>query len=94
MPKTKEELEDEIEEGDREEDIYTEEGREAAEEDDTITDSDEGFMEGYEEGDSAVKCANCGVVLEEDFIEREIDGEDYRFCSEECAETFKKPQKD
>ena len=94
MPKTKEELEEEVESGDREEDIYTEEGRETAEEDDTITDSEEGFMEGYEEGDSAVKCANCGTILEDDFIEREINGEEFRFCSEECAETFKKRNKE
>ncbi|MAG45146.1 MAG: hypothetical protein CMH63_00030 [Nanoarchaeota archaeon] len=92
MPKTKEELEVEIEEGDREEDVYTPEGRETAEDDDTITNEEEGFMEGYEEGDIAVKCANCNKILDDDFIEREIDGIEYRFCSETCAETFKKPE--
>jgi hypothetical protein len=83
---------DEIKEGNKDEDIYTEEGREAAEDDDAITNVDEGFMEGYESGEKAAKCAKCNKVLEDDLVEKEIDGEDYRFCSEQCAETFKKPQ--
>jgi len=92
MPQTKEQIEQDIEAGDKEEDIYTEAGRETAEDDDSITNEEEGCMEGYEEGDKAVKCAKCGKILEDDFIEREIDGEEYRFCSETCAESFKKPE--
>lgn len=90
MKKTKEKIEEEIESGDKEEDIYTEEGREVAEDDDTITNEEEGFMKGYDEGDRAVKCANCKKILEEDFIEEEVDGESYHFCSERCAERFKR----
>jgi len=91
--KSKDQVEREIESGDREEDIYTEEGREVAEEDDMITNEEEGFMEGYEEQERATKCAKCKMLLEEDFIEEEIEGDEYRFCSERCAETFKKPKK-
>lgn len=91
--KPKDQVEKEIETGDKEEDIYTDEGREVAEEDDMITNEEEGFMEGYEEQSRATKCAKCKVILEDDFIEEEINGEEYRFCSEKCAETFKKPKK-
>jgi len=91
--KSKDQVEKEIETGDREEDIYTEEGREVAEDEEVITDAEEGFMEGYEEDERAAKCAKCRKVLDEDFIEEEIDGDEYRFCSERCAETFKKPKK-
>lgn len=91
--KSKDVIEREIETGDKEEDIYTDEGREVAEDDDMITNEEEGFMEGYDEGDRATKCARCKTLLEEDFIEEEINGEEYRFCSEKCAETFKKPKK-
>ncbi|MBI2105898.1 hypothetical protein HYT56_03615 [Candidatus Woesearchaeota archaeon] len=91
--KSKDQVEREIESGDREEDIYTEEGREVAEEDDMITNEEEGFMEGYEEQNRATRCAKCKMLLEEDFIEEEIDGDEFRFCSERCAETFKKPKK-
>ncbi|MEK6856949.1 MAG: hypothetical protein AABX49_02955 [Nanoarchaeota archaeon] len=91
--KPKDQIEKDIETGDLEEDIYTEEGREVAEDEGMITNTEEGFMEGYDEEGRAVKCAKCKILLEEDFIEEEIKGEEYRFCSEKCAETFKKPKK-
>ena len=73
MPrKPKDQIEKEIETGDRDEDIYTKEGREVAEDEDIITNEEEGFMEGYEEDDRAAKCAKCRKILEEDFIEEEI----------------------
>ncbi len=90
--KSKDQVEREIESGDKDEDIYTEEGREVAEDEEVITNEEEGFMEGYEEDERAAKCAKCKKILEEDFIEEEIGGEEYRFCSEKCAETFKKPK--
>lgn len=94
MPrKPKDQIEKEIETGDRDEDIYSEEGREVAEDEEVITNEEEGFMEGYGEGSRAAKCAKCKTILEEDFIEEAINGEEYRFCSERCAETFKKPKK-
>ena len=78
-----------FEEGDKDSDIYNEEGRENLEDSDEITELEEGFIEGYEEGEHEAKCANCKKVLvDEKFIEEELDGEHYRFCSEECANAF------
>ena len=78
-----------FEEGNHEGDIYDEEGAEELKEDDEITDVEEGFMEGYEEGEHQVKCAYCGKILvNEEFLEEEIEGHHYRFCSEECAAAF------
>ncbi len=79
----------EFEEGERDPDIYDEEGREKLEEAEEITPEEEGFMEGFEEGEHQAKCATCHVVLiNEKFLEEEIDGAHYRFCSEECANAF------
>jgi len=80
-----------FEDGEHEGDIYDEEGREELLEDDEIQDSEEGFVEGYEHGEHEAKCANCGIILNdlaENIIEEEINGEYYRFCSEECADKF------
>tara|TARA_Y100000034_G_C6868567_1_gene396151 strand:+ start:676 stop:867 length:192 start_codon:yes stop_codon:yes gene_type:complete len=55
MSKTKEQVEEEIELGEKEEDPYTEEGREVAVEDDSLTDAEEGFMQGYEDADKPKK---------------------------------------
>ena len=57
-------------------------------EEDEITDLDEGFMKGYDEGEKAAVCANCGHVLEDKVVEEVFDGEIYRFCSDECASEF------
>lgn len=89
MPKTKEQKIREIEKGDAEENIYTEEGREEMfDDDDELTDVDEGFMKGYEEGAKSAKCPICGQVIEYDFVEREIDDDIYRFCSDEHADLY------
>ncbi len=88
MRKTKEQIEKDIEIGDKDEDIYTDEGREVAEDEDEISDVEEGFMEGYEEDEKAAKCAYCKKILGDDFIEEEIDGEMLRFCSERCANKY------
>jgi len=68
--------------------IYSEEGRKNQIEEDEITDADEGFMKGYEEGEKMAKCPICREALDDDFVEKEIDGEIYRFCSDEHAEEF------
>lgn len=74
---------------DRDEDIYSDEGREELmDEEDEITDIDEGFMQGYEQGEKAAVCANCGRVLDEDFVEQEFHEEMYRFCSGDCANEY------
>ena len=78
-----------FEEGDHEADIYEEEGREELEDSDEINELEEGFMEGYEEGEHQARCGKCKKILvNEDFIEEEIEGNHYRFCSEECLEAF------
>jgi flagellar biosynthesis/type III secretory pathway protein FliH len=74
-------------------DIYTEEGREIAEEEDEITNVEEGFMEGYEEGESAAKCSTCKKILEDDFIEEDFKEGSLKFCSEECATKYEKYNK-
>lgn len=88
--KTLEEEEEAIKEGDIEEEVYSEAGREELEEEDEITDLDEGFMKGYDEGAKMAKCPVCNKVIEKDFVERDIDDETYRFCCEEHAEKYVK----
>lgn len=70
------------------EDIYSEEGREDLVEDDEISPTEEGFMEGAHDDGQGAKCRRCGKILTDDFIERMIGDEIYRFCSEECAERY------
>jgi len=82
--------EDEIPEDEKEKDVYSEEGREKLEEDAEISPREEGFMKGYEEDSKMTMCQNCNKVLERDVVEKEIDGEIYRFCCDRCAEEFKK----
>lgn len=70
--------------------IYTDEGRDDMQEDDSIDAEEAGFMQGYEEGERSAKCALCKAVLTEDFYEEDIGGETYRFCCEEHANIFVK----
>jgi endogenous inhibitor of DNA gyrase (YacG/DUF329 family) len=89
--KTLEEEEKEIKEGNIEEEVYSEAGREEMTEDeDEMSDLDEGFMKGYDEGSKMVKCPACGKIIEKDFVEREINDEIYRFCCEDHAEKYAK----
>lgn len=88
---TIEEERKEIEEGESEKNVYSEAGREELiENDDSITDVDEGFMKGYEEGGKMAKCPVCNEILADDFVEKEINGEIHRFCCDEHAEKFMK----
>lgn len=93
-PKHKKTLEEEkrdMDEGDVEEEVYSEAAREdMMEDEDEITDLDEGFMKGYDEGSKMAKCLVCGKLIEKDFVEREIDDEVYRFCCEDHAEKYVK----
>ncbi len=74
--------------GDKEADVYTEEGREELTEDEgEISPLEEGFSEGAEGSESA-HCENCDKPIgdrEENVIEREIKGKLTLFCSEKCA---------
>jgi len=92
-PQTSEEIEQDMEEGKKEENVYSEEGREKLAEDDEIDPSEQGFMEGAEERGKKNCCAECGKLLgedEENIIEREFEGEIKWFCSEEHAENYAK----
>lgn len=77
-------------EEEKEEDIYSEEGRESLVEDDEITPAEEGFMEGAHDDGQGAKCRKCGKPLLDDFVETEINGEICRFCSDNCLKKFEK----
>lgn len=50
---------------------------------------DEGFSKGYSEEDEAEECAECGVTLRhKKKVTKSIEGEEYVFCSDECAKDF------
>lgn len=50
---------------------------------------DESFMEGYDEDETVEECAECGLALKEGKkVTREIEGDEYNFCSETCAKEF------
>mgnify|MGYP001323913226 CR=1 FL=1 len=74
--------------------IYSEEGREKMKyDDDTITNVDEGFMQGYDEEDKLSECSYCGTILEDNIVEEKFDEELYRFCSRECATNYESKHK-
>lgn len=44
---------------------------------------------GFEDDETVQECAECGTaVKEEKKVIKEIDGETYIFCSQQCAEEF------
>ncbi len=74
--------------GEKDADVYTEEGREELLEDDQVSPREEAFSEGATDRGGQGKCAACGKVLsqnQEEIIEREIDHKPVFFCSNECA---------
>lgn len=90
---TLEEEKAKIDAGEKEQNVYSEAGREdLLGHEDEITDADEGFMKGYSEGAKAAKCVTCGTVLGDSHhvVEMEHNDQTYRFCSSECAEKYKK----
>ena len=70
-------------------DIYEKDQAEEMTEEDEIEPEEEGFMKGYSEGKKSAKCSKCNKILEQDIVEKDVEGEIYRFCSEKCAEDFK-----
>ncbi len=91
MPETSEETKQEMESGEREEDIYVEEGREKLIEDAEISAWEEGFMEGASGRGQLHCCAYCGKLLGQDpstIYEREFDGKILFFCSAEHAQKY------
>ncbi len=92
---TSEEKSQDMEHGDKDEDVYSKEGREKLEEDDEIEPWEEGFMQGAAQAGQLGKDALTGESLMdvEDVVEAEIDGKLYRFVSEENAEKFREKKK-
>ena len=89
--KTLEEEKQKIDAGEKEQEVYSEAGLEDLEEhEDEITEVDEGFMKGYNEGAKSAKCVACGKVLGKEVIELEHNDQIYRFCCSKCAEKFEK----
>jgi hypothetical protein len=72
--------------------LYKEENAEELTESDEIQPEEEGFMQGYNDEYNPTECANCGKVIEKEFIEEKIKEEIFRFCSEECASKFERKE--
>ncbi len=83
---TEEKVKQDMEEGEKEADVYTKEGREKLSENDEISPGEEGFTEGEDD----IECKNCGQLIDQEdaIIATDSDGKKHYFCSEECAEEF------
>ncbi len=65
------------------------ENKEVTGEDTESSGDDESFMEGYLEDEETIECAECGgAVSPEKKVSKEFEGEEYAFCSANCAEEF------
>ena len=54
-----------------------------------IDSTEEAFIRGYSEEDNVIECAECGAAVnEEKKVIKEINDEEYIFCSELCAKEF------
>ncbi len=72
-----------------EDDLESEEAREEATEDDELEPWEEGFLEGATGDGQLGKCANCGdMITEKNCVEKKIEEELHRFCSEKCLEKY------
>ena len=51
---------------------------------------EEGFMKGYLEEEEVKECCECGAAIksEKQAIVREVSGEEFVFCSNNCADEF------
>ena len=93
---TSEEIKQDMEHGEKDEDIYSDEGREKLVEDGEIEPDEAGFMEGASGAGQLGKDALTGEPLMdvEDVIEIEIDGKKYRFVNEENAQKFREKKEE
>lgn len=84
--------EEEIVSGERDEDIYTKEGRDVIEEEGEVEPWEEGFMEGASDLGQLGKDALTGqpIMGAENVIELEFQGKMHRFVSEKNAEEWMK----
>ena len=91
-----EEKKEEMEHGDKDEDVYSKEGREKLEEDGEISPEEEGFMEGAAQAGQLGKDALTGEPLMDvdDVVETEIDGKIYRFVNAENARKFREKREE
>lgn len=72
----------------KDEDVYDTHSLEELEEDDEISPWEGGFMKGAHGSGEGAKCRNCGKVLLDNAVERELHDEIERFCSDHCAESY------
>ena len=86
-----EEEQQDFEEG-ADEEVYSSEGRDKLVEEDEISPWEAAFMEGADNDGQQAKCRKCGKMLDRSgpIIEKVVDGELHRFCSDKCAEEFDK----
>ena len=82
---------DDMEEGQFEADVYTEEGAQELVDNDEIDASEAGFMEGYENTDLAY-CDNCGknITDAKEAIEEVINDKKHIFCCRACRDEYDK----
>ena len=71
----------------KDDDIYSD-PEELLEDEDELDDVDEGFMKGYNDSETVVKCANCKKIIEDNTVEEEFDDELLKFCSQECLNHY------
>ena len=91
---TSEEKTLEMEHGEKDEDVYSEEGREKLVEDGEISPEEEGFMEGAAQAGQLGKDALTGEPLMDvdDVVETKINGKVYRFVNAENARKFREKE--
>lgn len=75
------------------EDVDHSEGQEEELNAESIDDWEEGFEKGYVD-DTESECAYCHqILIEEDIVEMEFNGQILKFCNNECAEEYKRKHK-
>ncbi len=89
---TDEHTKEEIESGEVEADVLTEEGREDLVENDEMESWEAGFAQGASEEGQLAKDALTGEPIMDECVEREINGKLYRFVNEENAKKFAERQ--
>jgi hypothetical protein len=78
---------EQMDQGNKDEDIYDETGSDKQTHNDEITSEEGGFVQGYEK---ATACTNCGNDLTENSVDSEVDDEIRQFCSQDCVDEYLK----
>ena len=93
---SKEEIAEDIKEGKKTEDVYSDEGLEVMEDEDELEPWEEGFMQGTKDDGQLGKDALTGEALidEKKIIETEIKGKTYRFVNDDNAKKFRKKMRE